>query len=92
MATADLLIAELNTIKGITITKLKNGTNIYDLQLAAGIDLKKLAAFLNDKHTIWLGRANEKGIVKFTVNESILTRDINEIISAWKEGINMAKQ
>ncbi|MFL1897271.1 threonine aldolase family protein [Aquimarina sp. 2-A2] len=92
VSTANVLISELNKLEGITITKIKNGTNIYDLKLAARINLKKLAVFLNKEHTIWLGRANQKGIIKFTVNESILTRDIKEIISAWKEGVDMARQ
>jgi threonine aldolase len=81
----------LNQLKGIRITALNNGTNIYDLTLSNDISLKKLAVFLHNEHNIWLGRANDKGIVKFTVNESILTRDTKEILEAWKKGLEQAR-
>ena len=88
---AQKLIKTLNKMNGVTITQLKNGTNIYDLKLAEEISLKKLAGFLYKEYNILLGRANEKGIVKFTVNESLLRRNSQEIVEAWKEGIEVAK-
>ncbi len=90
--TSQKMVSELNKIEGISIANLKNGTNIYDLTLSSDINLKKLAIFLYEHHNIWLGRANEKGIVKFTVNESILTRDYNDILNAWKKGIEHARK
>lgn len=75
----------------MSITSFKNGTNIYDLILSNEISLKKLAIFLYNEHNIWLGRANDKGIVKFTVNESLLTRDYTDILDAWKKGIEQAR-
>lgn len=86
------LIAELNKIDGVHITNIKNGTNIFELMLSKEIDLKKLAGYLNKEHNIWLGRANDKGIVHFTVNESILTRNQNDILDAWKKGIEQARR
>jgi threonine aldolase len=88
---SEKLITALNQLKGIRITALNNGTNIYDLTLSNDISLKKLAVFLHNEHNIWLGRANDKGIVKFTVNESILTRDTKEILEAWKKGLEQAR-
>ncbi|CAM1349430.1 threonine aldolase family protein [Tenacibaculum ascidiaceicola] len=85
------MITALNKLNGISITSLKNGTNIFDLTLSDEISLKKLALFLYNEHNIWLGRANDKGIVKLTVNESILTRDYNDILNAWKKGIEQAR-
>lgn len=85
------IITALNEFNDISITGFKNGTNIYDLALSNEISLKKLAIFLHSEHNIWLGRANDKGIVKFTVNESLLTRDNKNIIDAWKEGIEQAR-
>ena len=90
--TSEKLISDLNKIDGISILSLKNGTNIYDLTLTNRINLKKLAIFLYEQHNIWLGRANEKGIVKFTVNESLLTRDYNDILNAWKKGAEHARK
>lgn len=85
------LIAELNKIDGVSITNIKNGTNIFDLALSKETDLKKLAGYMNKEHNIWLGRANDKGIVHFTVNESLLTRDQKDILNAWKMGIEKAR-
>ena len=92
VTSANKLIEELNKINGVSITNLKNGTNIYNLKLAKEVSLKKLAGFLYNEYNIWLGRANEKGIVKFSVNESLLTRNINDIVDAWKMGIEKAKE
>lgn len=86
------LIAELNKIDGIAITNIKNGTNIFDLKLANAINLKELAGFLNNEHDIWLGRANEEGVVKFAVNESLLSRDLQELIDAWRNGVEKARE
>jgi len=85
--TGNKLISELNEIDGISITSLKNGTNIYEFKLASEIDLKQLTSVLLEEHNILLRPANEKGIVKFTVNESLLTRDFQEIVNAWKTAI-----
>lgn len=90
--TSQKMISELNKIDGVNITSLKNGTNIYDLTLSSEISLKKLAIFLYDEHNIWLGRANEKNIVKLSVNESLLTRDYHAILNAWKKGIEHARK
>jgi threonine aldolase len=91
-STANNLIAELNKIDGVTIKNIKNGTNIYDLNLSDKIDLKKLAIYLNKEHNIWLGRANKQGVVKFTINESILTRDYADLLKAWKKGIEQGRE
>jgi len=89
---ADLLIAELNKIAEIKISKIENGTNIYNFVLDKSLSLKKLAAVLYGEYNIWLGRANEKGIVKFTVNESLLRQKNEYILNAFKTGIAQAKK
>lgn len=86
------LIQELNKIKEVNITTLKNGTNIYDLKLAPEINLKEFATFLYYQHQILLGGANDKGIIKFAVNESLMTKSIQDILSAWKKGIEIAQK
>lgn len=88
---ATKLISHLNTIKGISIKSLKNGTNIYDLKLENEINFKKLTTYLYNEHNIWLGRVNENNILKFTINESLLTRDIKEILEAWKLGVKKTR-
>ena len=83
VVTAAELIDELNKINGISITSLENGTNIYHLQLDDSISSKNLAAQLFEQYNIRL-RSGENGVVRFAVNESLLTRDVKEIINAWK--------
>ncbi|HET9058020.1 MAG TPA: aminotransferase class I/II-fold pyridoxal phosphate-dependent enzyme [Chitinophagaceae bacterium] len=85
--TAQSLITELNKIKGVTITNVEKGTNIYNLKFDTAINVKELAIFFQTKYNILLGRINKEGIIKFTINESILNRDISDIVHAWKEGI-----
>lgn len=85
------IISELNKIRGISFTKLQNGTNIYYLQGSDGINFKKLALFLYSEHNIWLRQADKKGIVKFVINESLMTRDSKKIIDAWKIGAKLTR-
>ncbi|MEL6536771.1 MAG: beta-eliminating lyase-related protein [Bacteroidota bacterium] len=91
VASATELIKDLNRMDGLNIQSVPNGTNIYELTLAEGISLKTLANYLYSDHNIWLGRANEAGIVRFNVNESLLTRPVGEITDAWQTGLRMAK-
>lgn len=87
---ASKLISELNKIEGIDIKTLKTGTNIFHLNLAKEISLEKLAKYLYKQHKIWISRSNNNDIVKLTVNESLLTRPIKEIVGAWKIGVEKA--
>jgi threonine aldolase len=91
LLTATELIVELNNMDGISITHQKNGTNIYDLKLNKEINLKSLATYLYNEHKILLGRANENGMVKFAINESLLTRPFADILNALKKGIGQAR-
>jgi threonine aldolase len=91
VATTQKMMAELNKINGIHITGFKNGTNIYELTLDKGIDSKKLTQFLYTTHNIWLRMADEKGVLQVAVNESLLSRNVNDIIDAWKEGVEKAR-
>lgn len=88
---AKQLISELNKIDGISIAELVNGTNIYHLKVDRKIKLKDFAGVLYKEYNIQLGRANEDGIVKFAINESLLNREVGEIANAWQEGIAKAQ-
>jgi threonine aldolase len=88
---SDALVTELNKLPGVKISKIENGTNIRHLVLDKNIDLKKLAGILYNDYNIWLGRADENGIIKFTVNESILRQKNEYIVNAWQKGISLAK-
>jgi len=89
---AKVLISELTKMDGISVSKATNGTNIYDMKLAKEINLKTLANYLYKEHAMWIPRANEEGIIKFTINESLVSRPMTEVIKAWQIGITKAKQ
>ncbi|OJJ23756.1 hypothetical protein BKI52_05245 [marine bacterium AO1-C] len=89
---AEQIMSALNKMEGIQIKKVTNGTNIFHLKLDASIDLKTLANTLFKTHNIWLGRANKEGIVKFTINESLLRRTPKQIVDAWKQALGKAKK
>lgn len=84
------LVKELNKIQGVKITDIENGTNIYDLKLGKKIDLKKLATSLSEEN-VYLGRANEDGIIKMMFNESLLQMELVELIQVWKKAIYTAR-
>lgn len=90
--TAQRLVEGLNGIKGIQMGPVADGTNIYNMKLDASLSLKKLANTLNTEHNMWLGRADATGTVKWTVNESILLREPEEIVAAWKAAVASAKK
>ncbi|WP_394747861.1 threonine aldolase family protein [Spongiimicrobium salis] len=88
---AKQLISNLNTIEGVTIDSIAQGTNIYDMRLAGNIDIKKLSNYLYKEYRISFRRPNEEGIVKFVINESLQHNSVNALTSAWKKGIAWAK-
>jgi len=89
---AAIIVSELNKIEGLSISALKNGTNIYDLKLTKAIDSKELASVLYDDYNIRLRRADKQGIVKFVINESLLTRDTSEIVDAWRTAVKQIRK
>jgi len=89
---AEKLLEGLNKLDTINIRPTKNGSNIYQLTLDEKIDLKKLADFLRTEYKIWIGRADEKGVIKLTVNESLLRRPIQDTIKAWEKGLEKSKK
>lgn len=89
---AAIIVSELNKIDGLNINGLKNGTNIYDLKLSKAIDSKELASVLYDEYNIRMRRADKEGLVKFAINESILTRDTSEITGAWNSAVKQIRK
>lgn len=84
------LIGELNKIDGINISSIKNGTNRYELKLTNNISSKELSKKLYEDHNIWL-QESETGMVQFAVNESLLTRDLQNMVNTWKAVIDQIR-
>ena len=87
---ADYLIHRLNKLDGIRITPIKNGSNVYDLTFAEKINLTDFLNHMHSEHNIGFRPPDNMGIVKFKVNQTLLNRDMDAIIEAWKAGIAMA--
>jgi threonine aldolase len=85
------LFTLLNQLPGVKVAALKNGTNIYDMSIDTSINASKFITALREKHNIFLQRQNPEGIIKLTVNESLLRVDNNKIVEAFKEAIKTAK-
>jgi threonine aldolase len=88
--TAGRLIRELNKIQGLQINPVKNGSNVYDLHLAEEISLKEFTVQLLEKHQISLRPPDITGIIKFKVNQTLLTRDLDAITEAFSKAIETA--
>ena len=84
---AEELIAQINKLPEMKITPLSSGTNIYELQFAKGVDFMKVGAALANDHNIRIRRPNADGLAQFMINESILTRDVSEIMTAIKTSL-----
>ncbi|QIP12845.1 low specificity L-threonine aldolase [Spirosoma aureum] len=85
------LFALLNQLPGLKITTIDNGTNISTAQLAPTVNAYKLGEILWDKYRIGLPGINPKGEMKLMVNDSLLNRDNNQIVAAFKDALVLAK-
>lgn len=85
------LLQELNKVKGTFLTSPNNGTNIYHLTFDTAINIERFTNILKNDYSISLGHANKNRIIKFVVNESLLRREIHEIVNAWKQTIEKSK-
>lgn len=87
---AAALIAMLNQLPELNVTQMKDGTNIYQLKLAAQVNSEKLSTRLRDDHNIILGRSNEERVIRMMINESLLTRANNAIVESFKKSLAAA--
>lgn len=85
------LFAALNQLPGCTITPVKNGSNIFYLQTAKDIDANKLRDILAKKHDIHMLRRQGSDPIKLFVNETLLVRDNNSLVTAFKEALAATK-
>ena len=85
------IFSGLNTIPGVKVSSLDNGTNIYSLQLPMNLDLKKLNETLTKQYMIRIPRPNDKNLVWITVNDTILSRDAAYVIDAFKNAVKAAR-
>ena len=84
------LIALLNQLPEIKISSIKNGTNIYMLVLDKKIDSPRFSKTMREKHNMIIGQRREDGTIRFMINETILIRDNEAIVTAIKDGLKEA--
>jgi threonine aldolase len=84
------IMNSLNQLPGFKISALDNGTNIYSMQMPAGIVVKKFGETMAQKFFIRMAPPDDKGIWKITVNETLLYRDTAFIVNAFKDSLKIA--
>jgi threonine aldolase len=83
---AEELFAALNKMPEIKVNPLPGGTNIYTVQLASSVKMQPFAMSLI-KEGIRVNRPPEDGILRLSVNETILNRDLDSILTSFKTAI-----
>lgn len=83
------LFAALNKVQGINIRALDAGTNIYELTLDKTVDGKKFQGALKDNFKIRMAVPDENNRVLITVNETLLYRDEDYMINAFRSSITV---
>jgi len=89
--TSEKLIAELNKIEGVNISSLSGGTNIFYMKLDEKINYDEFRKFLSVEYNILLRPMSDDKIVKFVINESVLTRKTQAIVEAFSTGVKKLK-
>lgn len=84
------LFDQLNQLPGIKISSFKGGSNIFDLQVAQHVNLAKLRETLNKRYNIFMPGRRGDDPIKLTVNETLLTRDNQQIVDAFKKSLASA--
>lgn len=81
------IFAELNKVNGIKISAIEGGTNLFSLQFDAGINGEQTSGKLFADHAIRIPRPGKSNEVKIAVNETLLYRDADYVIAAFKKSL-----
>lgn len=90
-AKAKELFVQLNSLKGIKVNALNNGTNLFNVVLDKELDAEKFNKRLRSQHNIVFGMPREDGFVKIKVNLTLLRRSNQSIYESFKEALAFAK-
>ncbi|UZR94202.1 threonine aldolase family protein [Chondrinema litorale] len=86
------LINQINRLEEVRVSKIENGTNIYNMKFDGSLDAKQICEKLLKNQGIWLRTPNEKGEIKFYVNESMNNMPIPQFVNALKDLISTSKR
>lgn len=84
------IFAAVNQMPGIKITALDGGTNIYTLSLSKNIKGKLFKETMDKKYGIRFPYPDANNESKISVNETLLYKDTQAIISAFKDSLKQA--
>jgi len=84
---ANEFVTGLNKVSGFKIEALTGGTNIYQLQLASGVNGKQLQERLNKEHNIRIPGLNAKNSTYLTMNETLLYQSADFVINAFAKSM-----
>lgn len=81
------IFSTLNKIQGIRIEPLENGTNIFRMTLGSNINGKKLQENLNKQFNIRMGAPDKQNQVLLSINETLLYKNAEYVINAFRNGL-----
>ncbi|MBA2612364.1 MAG: aminotransferase class I/II-fold pyridoxal phosphate-dependent enzyme [Bacteroidetes bacterium] len=81
------VFVELNKIKGLQITEISGGSNIYTLQLPKEVSGENFCKKLYESFKIAVNYPNEKNQIDLLVNETLLYQNTEYIIDAFKKSL-----
>jgi len=84
----DQLMSLMNQAANMKISKIPNGSNIFNLQLSGPVNYEKLTASLKEKDRIQIRMPDSQGIIKLFINETILKRSNESILNALNQAIS----
>lgn len=87
-AKGEQLISLINQSPNMKISRVPNGSNVFDLHVSAPVSYEKLAAHLKDKERIQIRIPDSQGIIKFFINETVLKRSNDSIVNALNKAIS----
>ncbi|MEM6298618.1 MAG: aminotransferase class I/II-fold pyridoxal phosphate-dependent enzyme [Bacteroidota bacterium] len=83
------LISQLKQLDELQINTVENGTNILFME-SKKIDMEKFAEEVNDTYGIWMNYPDD-GIIQVHLNESIRLKTNQQLLEAFKSGIQRGR-
>jgi threonine aldolase len=89
---ADWLFNELNKMPEIKVTSFNNGTNIFQVKYDERVSTRAFSERLAKNYGIIVSGYTNEGMGRITVNESIIKRERQELLEAFKDSLIAARK
>ena len=84
---ATTLFDKLNTLAGIHVGRIENGSNIFPIDLSRDLDLEKFVKILQEQSvSVSLGDSDSRRVT-LRVNTSILRQDVEMLFAAFRSAL-----